>query len=167
MNVADDVERAVIILAIVPKSLPIDLSLLDFAGVAEHIDIAKALALQPAQRSPQLTNVPANDMRSKIALRATDVSLLTNRFRKIQHDRRRQNVMLARQLGQRPARFLLHVRRVDDRKLCGRKPLGGDVFQNVERIIGRILRILVVAHQPAAKVGGENFRRFEMPARKR
>lgn len=93
------------------------------------------------------------------------VALVAEILRQFQHDRDRQHIVLASQRDQRLARLLLHIRRVDDRQLSGSEALGGNEVQDLKRVGARRLIVLVIRNQAAAKVRGEDFRRFEVPAR--
>ena len=57
MHVADDVERAVLVLAVVPERLALDRRGVDLLRRGEHEDVAEALALQAAQRAPQIAAI--------------------------------------------------------------------------------------------------------------
>ena len=49
MHIADEVERAVLVLQVVPERLPDEFNRLDFRQRPEHMNMAKSFALQPAQ----------------------------------------------------------------------------------------------------------------------
>ena len=49
MNVADDVERPVFLLQIIPQRLALNDSGFDFLQRLEHMDVAKSFAFQSAQ----------------------------------------------------------------------------------------------------------------------
>src|SRR5262249_43908784 len=112
MHVADDVERAVLRLAIGPERGTLDGDRFDLFRAARDVHVTKAFVLQLAQGLAQLAYLAAHHVRPERALRARLVALAAQLFRQIQHDRRRQGVVLARQREQRLARFRLHIGRV-------------------------------------------------------
>ena len=54
VNVADDVERTVLIPLVVPQGRPLDGRSLRLLGVVENEDVAEAFAFQAPERAPQL-----------------------------------------------------------------------------------------------------------------
>jgi hypothetical protein len=160
VDVADDVERTVVLLAIVPERLALDLRhLVDqplasarLRVEAQAMHVPESLAIQVSQRSAHLNNLVANDVAAKIPVGAAFIAFVADAIGHIQHNRHGQHIMLPRQLHQRLARLRLHVRRVNHRKQPARQPLGGHVFQHVKRVPGRLLAVLVIADQPPAKV---------------
>ena len=80
--------------------------------------MTEAFALQSAQRAPQLLRLIAHDVRPEVAVRRVAVPLVAELLRQVEHDRDRQDVILARQLDQRLARLRLHVGGVDHRQLA-------------------------------------------------
>ena len=70
VNVADDVERPGLALAVVPERLPLDDGRIDFFLRLEHVDVPEAFASEAAQRAMQLAPLVANDVRTEVAVRS-------------------------------------------------------------------------------------------------
>ena len=87
----------------------------------------------------------ANGMSATSTIHPGTVALLTNVFRQIEDDRHWQGMVLAGQSDQRLSRLRLHVRGVDDRQSASCEPFRGDIVQNLESIICRVLIVLVIA----------------------
>ena len=116
----------------------------------------------PRRRSARCRRItPALRSRSgRAALRSTRDAL-----RHVEHDRDRQDVVVAGELHERRAVLALDAGRVDDGEPAGAQPDRGDVVQDVEGRRGRRLVVLVVGDQTAADVAGQHLRRPEVPAR--
>lgn len=165
MNVTDDVERPGLIREVVEQLGPFDADGIDLLDRRQHVHIPEALALQTAQPSPQLLPLPRDHMRAERPVRASLVTVETNPLRRIQHDRDRQYVVLARQGHQLLTRFRLHVRRVDDGQPPGREPFARDVVEYVERVLRRRLLVLVIGDEPAAEVARDHLSSEKVPPR--
>ena len=88
-------------------------------------------------------------------------------LRHVEHDRGRQHVVVARQRDQRAARVDLHVGRVHDGQPARRQALADDEVEQLERVGGRGLVVLVVGDQAPAEVGRDHLGRLEPLARER
>src|SRR5207249_2014882 len=73
-------------------------------------------------------------------------------------------MILAGQCDERLAGLRLDVGCVNHHQSSGGQALGSNKMQNLERIFGGGLVVLVVGNQRPAEVGGEDFRRLEMLA---
>jgi hypothetical protein len=71
MDVADDVEGAVIVTPVVPERLPFDGRLLDVFKGCQHEDVPKPLPLQVAQRLLHPRALAAHDMGTKLPVGPT------------------------------------------------------------------------------------------------
>ncbi len=96
--VSDDVERADFILAVGPGLGPLDDSRVHLLGGVEDIHVAKPFALEASYGAAQLLRLPAHDVGSELPVGASLVTLLADRHRQVQHDSRRQAVVVPRQL---------------------------------------------------------------------
>src|SRR5207244_1526890 len=83
VNVANDVERTVLLFAVVPKRLTLDDGGLDGLHV-EHVDGAETFLLQASHRSPQILRLVANDVRTKGAIGPGTVALQADFLRHVQ-----------------------------------------------------------------------------------
>ncbi len=122
VDVADDVERPVEVLLVVPERLALDLDAVDVLGL-EHPDVAEALAPETLDRALEVQPLAAQDVRPELAVGPLPVALLADPLRDVEHDRDRQHVVLARERDERLPRVLLDVRGVDDRQPAGGEPL--------------------------------------------
>ena len=167
VHVADDVERSAVLLPVVPEWLALDDSRIDFVLRLEHVDVAEALASEPAKRPVQLAPLVSDDMRPEVPVRSRSIAFVADALWQIENHRDRQNVILAGQRHKRLACLRLDVRRIDDRELGPGEPTGRHEMQRRERIIGRRLVVLVVRHERTEGVRRHDLRRLEMPLRER
>ena len=144
VHVADQVERAVIVLSVHPERHPLDRRGLHVLRGLERVDVAEALTREPPKGAPELGNLAPHHVAPEVALRARLIARLAHPRREVQDDRDRDHVELAGQLDERPARIRLHVRRVDDREAPRRETLAGDEVQRVEGILRRALIVRIV-----------------------
>ena len=127
------------------------------------------------RRNPSRSSRPADLARAACCRRTTPapnarsgracVALHADLLGHVEHDRHRQDVVVAGQVNQRAARVRLHVRRVDHGEPAELEPLGGDRVQRGEGRRGDRLVVLVVADQAAEGVRGQHLCRPEMPGR--
>ena len=116
------------------------------------MNVPEALTLEAAESAPELLQLLPDDVPPEEAIRAAAVSLVAELFRQVQDQGDRKAVVLAGECHERPARLWLHVRRVDQREAAGREAPRRDEVQDLERVLGRLLRVLVVGHEPTAHV---------------
>jgi len=120
VDIPDDVEGTMFVLQVVPEWLPLNLSGLNFLRCAQHVNSAKALTLQIAQRSAQLLRLLADDVGTEIPIWAIAVSFVAELFRQIKYNRDRNAVILPRQGNDRLARFRLYICGINNDELpCG------------------------------------------------
>src|SRR3954453_1271032 len=100
MDVADDIERAVLVAPIRPEPRTCDASRLNLLGCFQGEDVAEALAFQPAQRAAQILELATNDVRAEVTVGTCAVALLAEPLGQIENDRYRQHMELARQRDQ-------------------------------------------------------------------
>src|SRR5215472_8078960 len=106
-------------------------------------------------------------MRTEIAVRSVPIPFLAELLWEVEHNRDRQNMELASQCDERLPRVGLDVSRVDDRQPPRRKSLAGDEVEYLERFLRCGLIVLVVRHQSATVVGGQNLGGLEVLTSKR
>jgi hypothetical protein len=167
VHVADDVERAMLAGAIVPEGRALDRRRVEGRDALQDEDVAKTLALEPAQRPAELRTLLRDHVRSELAVRPLGVARVAYRFGNVEHNGDRQAVVLAGQRHQGLARFGLHVRGVDHRQPSAGQTLRRDEVQHLERILRGRLIVFVIADKRAAFVGREDLARQEVLARKR
>jgi hypothetical protein len=73
VHVADDVERPVFVLQVVPERLALDGRRLDLLGGRELVDVAEPFALEVTYGAAELLALLANDVRPEISVRALTV----------------------------------------------------------------------------------------------
>src|SRR5262249_54155991 len=105
VHVADDVERPVLALPVVPERLTLEDGRIHLVLRLEHVNVPESLAPEPPQRAVQLALLIANDMRPEITVRPRTVAVVTHAFGQIEDDRDRQYVVLASQGHQRLSRL--------------------------------------------------------------
>ena len=166
MHIADDVERAVLLLAIVPQRLPLNHRCLDFFHV-QHVNVPESFFLQTAKRTPQILPLVLDDP----WLQLCDRSSACCGPGKFFPAPGTQSPPAARDIGEpAPAalsRFGLHVGRIDHRQPSSRQPLSRDEVQNLESVFAGRLIGLIVGNQAPAVIGRNNLRAQEMLPRKR
>src|SRR6266699_1679237 len=86
VNVADDVERPALLLAVTPERLALDGGRLDLLDGGKDVDGDEALPAQVAQRALEGLHVPTHDLRAKVAVRTEQVALDAHLFGHVQHD---------------------------------------------------------------------------------
>jgi hypothetical protein len=141
------------VLEVIPERLTFDDNLFDCRHRIQHVDVAKTLPAETAQRPAQFLCLPAHDMFAKVPLGTALVARLAELFRHIQDNRHWDHMILPRQRHQRLARLWLHVGGVDDGQAASSEPFGGDELEHIKRVNGGRLIVFVVGHQSAAEVG--------------
>src|SRR5687768_9889581 len=158
MDVADDVERPVIPLPVVPERLSHELDGIHLALGAEDVYVPKALTLKTPERAPKLRMLLADHMWPEVTIRARAVPLVRETLGHVDDNRDRDHVMPSRELDERLARLLLYVRGVDDHEASELQSLRRDVVQRLEFRGRHRLVVLVVRHQAAEVVRRQHFR---------
>jgi len=156
VDVADDVEGAVVVAPVVPGALALDGRRLDLVDAVEHRHAVEALAPEPPKRAAQLGGLAPHDVRAEGAVIAPGVALDADLWRDVEHDRGGEHVVVLGQADQLASSLGLHARRVDDRKPASLEALAGDEVKHLERSRRRGLVVLVVADEPAAEVRGHD-----------
>ena len=114
VNVADNVEWAMIELAVVPERLALDDDGVDFFRGREFVNVTEAFAFEIADRTSQLLTLLANDVRAEVAIRALAIAILSEAIGQVEHERDGKDVIVACELNERLACFWLDVGGVDD-----------------------------------------------------
>jgi hypothetical protein len=157
VDVADDIEGAVFVLAVVPEGLALDGSALDLFGRGEDMDVAEAFAFEAAQGAAELLDVLMDDVRAEGTVGAAVVALGAEAFGEIENDGDGEDMVGAGEGDERLACFGLDVGGVDDGEAAGAEAFGGDEVEDLEGVGGGGLVVLVVGDEAAAVVGGEDF----------
>ena len=162
VDVADDVERAVLASTVRPSRLPLDNRRFDIVRRAEHGDVPEPLFAQVFERAAELFALAADYMRSEGPVGPVAVAVLAEPLRQIEDDRRCQHVVLACQRDQRLPGLRLHVRRIDHGQPSRRQSLRSDELQHLERVLGSRLIVLVVGDKTAEEIRRQDLRRQEV-----
>src|SRR5689334_20001105 len=101
MHVADDVERSLLGLAIVPQRLAFDRHFIDGFLLVEHVNMAEALAVQRAKRATQILNLVSDYVWTEASIRARPVAIDTHALRQIQYDRNGKHMVFTSECYQR------------------------------------------------------------------
>src|SRR5262249_53867277 len=139
VDVADDVERSALVAQVVAQRLARDRRRRDLLRRGEDEDVAKAFAREAAERAPRLLDVVLDDPRPEGAVGPRAIALDADPLRQVEDDGDGNTVVLARESDERLARRGLDVGRVDDGQPPSRKPLGGNVVQDVKGVLRRRL----------------------------
>lgn len=115
VDVADDVERPVLVGAVVPQAGTGDRRVVDCLRRVEQVDLAESFLAHPAQAATEVLHLVADHVGAEVALRTSSVALLTQALGNVEHDRYRQEVVFARQPDELRAVLALDVRGIDDR----------------------------------------------------
>ncbi len=167
MDIADDVERAVLASFVVIQWHMFDGGRFHFLRSFQHEDVAESFFAEAAQGAPQLRVLLADHVRAEVALVTQPIALLTELFRHVQNNGDREAVVLPGEGDERLARFRLHIGCVDDCQAAQSQPLRRDKVQDLEGVLRHPLVVLLVTYQRAAGVRRQNLGRQEMLARKR
>src|SRR5436305_13004632 len=101
MNIADDVEGAVIELAVVPQRLPFNGRRINLLLSVENLDVAETLPLQSLQRTSQFLRLVPHHMRTEVSICTIPIAICADPFGQAEDDSDRQNVVLTGQIHQR------------------------------------------------------------------
>ena len=166
MQIADDVERPVVVPLVVPQGRPLNRGRLDFLGRVEDEDVREALPLQPPDRPAQLRFLLPDHVRPEVPVLPATVSLLADLLGQVEDQGHRKAVVLPSKLDQRLAGLGLDVGGIHDGQMSQGQPLSGDEVQNLECLVGRRLVVLVVADHSTAGIGRKHLRGQEVLAGK-
>jgi hypothetical protein len=167
VDVADEIERAMLVALVVPQRHALDGRRVDLLGARQLVDVAKPFAAQAPHGTPKLVELLANDVRSEVALGAVPIPIMTEPLRHVEHDRKGETVMLPCDRHQRRPRLGLDVGRIDNGEPAEREAFADDVVEQLEGVARGGLIVLVVADHAAASVGRDDLRRQEMASRER
>ena len=167
MDIADDVERSMLLFEVIPHRASRNRRGINLLGRAQHMNCAEAFAFQCAHGAAQLLDLSTDHLRAKIPIVPVPVARLAHPFRQVEDDRHRQHVLRAGQFHQRFSGLGLYAGSVYDGESTRSQPLGGDVVQHIEGVLGRLLTILIVRDKTTAIIRREHLGRLEMLAGKR
>ena len=148
MDIADDVERAVLVPLVVPQRNSLDDRRLHLLGRIQHEDVPEALLLKPTQRTPSCDFWLRMTCGPKSRSARLAVALLAELLWEVEHNRHRQAMVLSGQFHQRLASLGLDVGGVDHREPPQGQPLPGDEPEHLERLVRDRLVVLVVRTMP-------------------
>ena len=89
VDVADDVERAMLGSAVRPGRLPLDHRRFDLLRRAEHGDVPEALLAQVLERAAELLALAADHVRAEVPVGPLPVAILAEPLGQVEHDRGR------------------------------------------------------------------------------
>ncbi|RFC52734.1 MAG: hypothetical protein DVB22_000317 [Verrucomicrobia bacterium] len=164
MDIADDVERTVVVAPVVPERLALDDGGVDFFRRLEDMNGPEALTLEPAERTFELLRLLPDDMCAEVAVGPNLVAVLGDALGEVEHDGDGKAVKLACELHERFAGIRLDIGGIDHDELACGKPFPRDEVEHFEGVAGGGLRVLVIGDEPAAIIRGEDFGGFEVAA---
>ena len=156
VDVADDVEGAVLVLEVVEELLAHDDGVGDVLLRAQDVDLAEAFLAEVLERAAELVPLAPYDGVAEVPVGPGGVAVQADPLRQVEHDGDRQDVVVTGEGDELPTGLRRHVGRVDDGQAAGGQPLAGDVVQDVEGRSAGCLVVLVVGHQTAAEVAGQH-----------
>ena len=162
VDVADDVERPVLMPEVVEQLLPHDDGIRDLLLGPQHVHLAKTLLAQVPQRPAQLIVLAFHDLGTEIPVGAGRGAVLADALGQVQDDGHRQHVVRTGELDEPAPGLALHVRGVDDRQMTAVEPLPGDEMQDVEGRRGGGLVVLVTGDESPAVVARQHLERREV-----
>ena len=162
VDIADDVERPMLVASVDPHGHPLDERLFHFCGRVEHEHIPETLAFQLPQRPLELRGLIAHHVGAKRTLRAFPVAGQAQGLGHVQDNGHRQAVVLPGESHQRFARLWLYAGGVDDGEAAGPQARGRDEVEQCKgigrcRLVGGVIR-----HHRPANVRGHHFRGLEV-----
>ncbi len=163
MDVADDIERAMVVAPIDPELCARDRDRVHRLGRAQHVHIAQSLAFEPAQSAPQVVHLAADHEAIELAIGTRAVALGRQRLRQVKDDAHRERVARLGERDQRASRFGLHIGRVHHRKSPVLEACVDDRVDERERVRRDRLVVLVVRDPPSRAVRGDDLGGREMP----
>ncbi len=166
VNVADDVEGAVLAAAVGPERLADDFECVCVLWRAHHMDVAKALAAEAFETAAQGAGMVARHVRAEGPVRAALVAGVTDVGVDIEDEGDREGVMPAGKRNKAGAIGTLDTGCVDDGELAALEAQAGPVMQQVEGVRCRVLAGLIIGDQSTALIGRDDFRFQKMFPRK-
>ena len=127
----------------------------------------KPSRFSPRMRPAKLRLLLPDDMRPEVPVFPAAVPLLADLFGQVEDQGHRQAVVFPSKLDERLAGLGLDVGGVDDGQMSQGQPLSGDEMQQLERLVGHRLVVLVVADHPPAGIRREDLRGQEVLAGER
>src|SRR5215216_1978641 len=100
MYVTDNVERSMLLLAVVPERLAFDSDCGHLFRLREFVDVTKAFTFEIAQRASQLLALLPYYMWTKTAIGSFAISILAKTIGQVEHDSDWNDVILACQCHQ-------------------------------------------------------------------
>jgi hypothetical protein len=132
--------------------LTLDRDGIDLFRRGELEDVTDSLAFQTAQRTPELLGLVANNMRSKLPIRAKSIAILAQPLGKIKDNGLGKDVELLRESDEGFASLWLNIRSINYGESSTRESLSNDLVQEIERVPRGGLVVLVVRNKRPAKV---------------
>ena len=83
MDVADNIERTMVVAAIVVQTSSLDLDRFDIIEAIENEDLAETFVAQGAKRGTKLCHLADDHVAAEVAVGAIFVALDTNRLRRV------------------------------------------------------------------------------------
>ena len=162
VNVADDVERAVLVALVAPKLGALNPDGIHVGG-GDRKRVAKALLGDVARAvAAQILDLTGDSVWRHDAVYALRIAIQADALWHVEDDGSGEDVLRFRQIHQHFARFGLDVGGVHDDQLAALQALGGDVMEHIEGVGGGGLVELVVGHPCAARIRREHFGGLEV-----
>lgn len=167
VSVADDVERASFRFFVVIERNAFENNGFRFFGRRKNQDVAKAFAIEAAERATKILELVMGDVIAQTAVRADLVAILADSFRHVEDDGDRKAMVLAREFDERLAILGLDVGGVGNGETAGGEAFCGDEVKDFESVVCGGEIVFVVGDECAAVVGRNDLGGQKVFARER
>ncbi len=152
MHIADDIERPMFMLEVIPEPLSYQRRVGTFLRCSQGEDMSKPFAEQSSKFSLHGSALIANHMRTKIAIGSRGVSIVTDFLGGIDDDCNGQTVKFASELYQGLTVLGPDVGRIDDGQQSACEAFAGQIVKDFKCVARRFLIILIVRDPTSERV---------------
>ena len=165
VHVADDVERPFDVARVGPQPGTLHGGSIDLLRRAQLVDVAESLLVEAIDVAFERAQLVADDVRAELAVGAQLVALMRDLLARVDDDGDGHRMVALGQPDQLRAVLLAHVGRVDDDQPAALQARLGDIMDELEGVVGRVVAVLVVVNEAARGVRRHDLGRLEMPRR--
>ena len=162
VDVADNVERSFLVLAIVPEGSTHHGSGSSFLRAIQHIDITKTFLFQKAQRLLQKCPVATHHMGAEVSVWTRSISLMADVLGHVENNRRSQTVIFFCQAQQSLSVVRLHIGGIHHSQAPRRQAFINDIVQKSKGLRRTTLVIFIIRNDAPTKIGRNYFSTLKM-----
>ena len=162
MDIANDIEGAVLVLFIVPHPCPDYFRVFQLLQGVDHIHEPEAFPFQVFDGPLQFPAVLMDYPLRIISLRPCLVPFLEQRFWQVQHNGHRMHVLFPGHIDNLLPGVFLNVGRVNNRQLHIVQPFIGCIVKQIKGIVGCSLIVFIIRNHTPEEVRGKDFCGFEV-----